>query len=58
MYRLHPEEDGGDTLLWNVGSYKIYTAPHPRRQHSSFFVFSYKSDNEKMCGGWYGSTRS
>jgi hypothetical protein len=28
-------EDGGDMFLRNVGSYKIYTAPHPRRLHSS-----------------------
>jgi hypothetical protein len=28
-------EDGGDTFLRNVGSRKIYTAPHSRRQHSS-----------------------
>jgi hypothetical protein len=28
-------EDGGDTFLRNVGSYKIYTAPHPRGLHSS-----------------------
>jgi hypothetical protein len=28
-------EDGGDTFLRNVGSYKIYTTPHPRRRHSS-----------------------
>jgi hypothetical protein len=28
-------EDGGDTLLRNVGSHKIYTASHPRRSHSS-----------------------
>jgi hypothetical protein len=28
-------EDGGDTFLQNVGSHKIYTAPHPRRRHSS-----------------------
>jgi hypothetical protein len=28
-------EDGGDTFLRNVGSHKIYTAPHPRRHHSS-----------------------
>jgi hypothetical protein len=28
-------EDGGDTFPRNVGSYKIYTAPHPRRTHSS-----------------------
>jgi hypothetical protein len=31
---FHPE-DGGDTFLWKVGSQKIYTAPHPRRRHSS-----------------------
>jgi hypothetical protein len=28
-------EDEGDTFLRNVGSHKIYTAPHPRRRHSS-----------------------
>jgi hypothetical protein len=28
-------EDEGDTFFRNVGSYKIYTAPHPRRRHSS-----------------------
>jgi hypothetical protein len=28
-------EDGGDTFLRNVWSHKIYTAPHPRRRHSS-----------------------
>jgi hypothetical protein len=29
-------EDGGDTILRNVGSIDhIYTAPHPRRRHSS-----------------------
>jgi hypothetical protein len=28
-------EDGGDTFLQNVGSYKIYTAPLPRRPYSS-----------------------
>jgi hypothetical protein len=28
-------EDGGVTFLRNVGSHKIYTAPHPRRRHSS-----------------------
>jgi hypothetical protein len=27
-------EDGGDMYLRNAGSHKIYTAPHPRRQHS------------------------
>jgi hypothetical protein len=28
-------EDGEDTFLRNVGSHKIYTAPYPRRWHSS-----------------------
>jgi KaiC/GvpD/RAD55 family RecA-like ATPase len=28
-------EDGGDTFIRNVVSHKIYTAPHPRRRHSS-----------------------
>jgi hypothetical protein len=28
-------EDAGDTFFRNVGSHKIYTAPHPRRRHSS-----------------------
>jgi hypothetical protein len=32
---LHTE-DGGNTFLRNIGSYKIYTAPHPRRRHSSW----------------------
>jgi hypothetical protein len=31
---LHPDE-GGDTLLQNVGSYKSHMAYHPRRRHSS-----------------------
>jgi hypothetical protein len=36
---LYPE-DGGDKLLRNVGSHKNYTAPHPRKRHSSlFYVF-------------------
>jgi hypothetical protein len=29
-------EDGGDMFLRNVGTHKIYTAPHPRRRHSSY----------------------
>jgi hypothetical protein len=32
-------EDGGDTFLRNVGWRKIYTAPHPRRRHSSVSNF-------------------
>jgi hypothetical protein len=31
-------EDGGDTFLRNVGSHKMYTAPHPRRRHSSLLL--------------------
>jgi hypothetical protein len=34
--RFFSHEDGGDTFLGNVGSHKIYTAPHPRRRYSSF----------------------
>jgi hypothetical protein len=33
-------EDGGDMLLRNVGSHKIYTAPHPRRRHSPLYLTS------------------
>jgi hypothetical protein len=29
-------EDGGDTTLRNVISHKKYTAPHPRKWHSSW----------------------
>jgi hypothetical protein len=28
-------EDGDDMFLRNVGSHEIYTAPHPRKLHSS-----------------------
>jgi hypothetical protein len=28
-------EDGGDTFFRKVGSHKKYTAPHPRKHHSS-----------------------
>jgi hypothetical protein len=31
----HHFEDGGDTFLRNVDFHKIYTAPYPRRRHSS-----------------------
>jgi predicted RNA binding protein YcfA (HicA-like mRNA interferase family) len=27
-----------DIFLRTVGSHKIYTAPHPRRRHSSLFI--------------------
>jgi hypothetical protein len=40
-------QDGDDTFLRNVGLiHKIYTAPHPRRRHSSYIYFnllSYKT---------------
>jgi hypothetical protein len=35
---LQPE-DGGDTFLCNVGSHMIYMTPHPRRRHSSNYLF-------------------
>jgi hypothetical protein len=31
-------EDGGDTFLRDIGSHKIYTAPHPRRRHSALIT--------------------
>jgi hypothetical protein len=31
-------EDRGDTFLRNIGSHKIYTAPHPRKRQSSNFM--------------------
>jgi hypothetical protein len=31
---LFNSEEGGDTFLRNVGLPELYTAPHPRRQHS------------------------
>jgi hypothetical protein len=33
--RFFCPEDGRDTFLQNISSHKIYTAPHPRRRHSS-----------------------
>jgi hypothetical protein len=44
-------EDGGDTFLRNVGSYKINTAPHPRRRHRSHDEYS-----EKTCPAATSST--
>jgi hypothetical protein len=34
-------QDGGDMFLRNVGLHKIYTAPHPRRRHSSMYFNAY-----------------
>jgi hypothetical protein len=31
-------EDGGVTFLRNVGLHKIYSAPQPRRRHSSTYI--------------------
>jgi hypothetical protein len=39
-------EDGGDIFLRNVGS--IYTASHPRRQHSSREMFIFFSKDSEM----------
>jgi hypothetical protein len=33
-------EDRGDRFLRNVGSHKIYTEPHLRRQHSCIVLFA------------------
>jgi hypothetical protein len=35
-------EDGGDMFLRNVGSHKIYNAPHPRSQHSSQCIYFFR----------------
>jgi hypothetical protein len=37
IFKVEKTESGfpGDTFLRNVGSLKIYTAPHPRIRHSS-----------------------
>jgi hypothetical protein len=32
-------KDGGDMFLRNVGSHKIYTAPHPRTRHSNIKMY-------------------
>jgi hypothetical protein len=45
---IYPE-DGGDTFLRNVGSHKIYTAPHPRRRHSSNFKMFMHSHYIDCC---------
>jgi hypothetical protein len=39
--RIFYPEDGSDTFLRNVGSHKMYTAPHPRRRHSSSSSIAY-----------------
>jgi hypothetical protein len=38
-YFFNPEDEG-DMFLWNVGSYKVHIAPHPRRRHSSQEIFT------------------
>jgi hypothetical protein len=37
-HRVFYLEDGGNTFLRNVGSYKMYKAPHPRRRHGSILI--------------------
>jgi hypothetical protein len=39
--RFFYAKDGGDTFLRNVGSRKIYKAPHPRRRYSTNKDFSF-----------------
>jgi hypothetical protein len=43
-------EDGGDTFLLNVGSYKINTAPYLKRRHSSDIFLIYLSGSLKRMG--------
>jgi hypothetical protein len=42
--RIFYPEDGGDTILRNIGSIDhIYTAPHPRRRHfSALLLFAFQ----------------
>jgi hypothetical protein len=53
-------EDGGDTFLRNVGSNKIYTAPHPRRRHSptSLHEFPGHTYNPLLQQSWLIKARS
>jgi hypothetical protein len=46
--RTYPE-DGGDTFLRDVCSHKIYTAPHPRRRHSSSLLQSDSTTRPIQC---------
>jgi hypothetical protein len=43
-------EDGGDIFLRNVGSHKIYTAPHPRRRYSSGIYWSPTRIESRLSG--------
>jgi hypothetical protein len=50
-------EDGGDTFLWNVGSNKNLTAPHPRKRHSSVICLVHALgwlDDASRCTTWKG----
>jgi hypothetical protein len=42
-------EDRGNTFFRNVGSHNNYTAPHPRRRHSSI-KFMFSSHRPSMTG--------
>jgi hypothetical protein len=51
-------EDGGDTILRNVGSIDhIYTAPHSRRRHSSGSILLHES-GKKMFSSTEGTLRN
>jgi hypothetical protein len=45
-------EDGSDTFLRNVGSHKICMAPHPRRRHSSSFLFFTVCHKDMFITSW------
>jgi hypothetical protein len=47
--RFSYPEDGGDTFPRNVGSHKMYTAPHSRRQHSSSIKLSALLYGRRIC---------
>jgi hypothetical protein len=53
---LYPE-DGGDTFLRNVGSHKMYTAPHPRRRNSSYLP-PWKSQNLHVWNCWWNTWKN
>jgi hypothetical protein len=49
-------EDGDDTFIRNVGSHNIYTAPQPRRRHSSNHIYIWRQiyfciHNFPLCDG-------
>jgi hypothetical protein len=39
IIRVERVSELGDTFLQNVGPYKNHTESHPRRRHSTYFLF-------------------